>query len=55
MSAPRASIRSNRGFGRRQPFVRADSVAPVSTLSDDARLFLLNFLGGLIFMTVYLS
>ena len=55
MSAPRASIRSNRGFGRRQPFVQTEAVAPVSTLSDDARLFLLNFLGGLVFMTVYLA
>ena len=44
-------------FGRRQPFTYA---MPVEhgvglALADDARLFLTTFVGGLLFMTVYLA
>ena len=44
-------------FGRRQPFTYA---MPAEhrvglALADDARLFLTTFVGGLLFMTVYLA
>jgi hypothetical protein len=44
-------------FGRRQPFTYAMPAdqAPGFTLADDARLFLTTFVGGLLFMTVYLA
>ena len=44
------------GFGRRQPFTHALSAdrAPFSTI-DDVRLFVTTFVGGLLFMTVYLA
>ncbi len=44
-------------FGRRQPFtyeMPADQGFGL-TLADDARLFLTTFVGGLLFMTVYLA
>ena len=43
-------------FGRRQPFTYAMPVAqsPLATI-DDARLFVTAFIGGLLFMTVYLA
>ena len=43
-------------FGRRQPFTYALPVAqsPFATI-DDARLFATAFVGGLLFMTVYLA
>jgi len=43
-------------FGRRQPFTYAMPVAqsPLATI-DDARLFATAFIGGLLFMTVYLA
>ena len=43
-------------FGRRQPFTYAMDArqAPFATI-DDARLFLSTFVGGLLFMTVYLA
>ena len=43
-------------FGRRTPFTFAIPVerAPFSAV-DDARLFLTTFVGGLLFMTVYLA
>ena len=44
-------------FGRRQPFVY-DVPAELGfglALADDARLFLTTFVGGLLFMTVYLA
>ena len=43
-------------FGRRQPFI-FELPAPVGglTLDDDARLFLTTFIGGLLFVTVYLA
>ena len=44
------------GFGQRPPFTYpADSCrAPLATI-DDARLFVTTFVGGLLFMTVYLA
>ncbi len=44
-----------RGFGRRQPFVHAKTVASAAASSADARLFLTSFAAGLIFMTVFLA
>ncbi|MCY7281343.1 MAG: hypothetical protein LH610_10695 [Sphingomonas bacterium] len=44
-------------FGRRQPFTydkRPERRSGLA-LADDARLFLTTFLGGLLFMTVYLA
>ena len=43
-------------FGRRQPFTYAMSAprSPLATI-DDARLFATAFIGGLLFMTVYLA
>ena len=44
-------------FGRRQPFtydLPADQAFAL-TFGDDARLFLTTFLGGLMFMSVYLA
>jgi len=44
-------------FGRRRPFTYAmpDGQGPAISLADDARLFLTTFVGGLLFMTVYLA
>jgi len=42
-------------FGRRRPFVHAQAPQATPSLSDDVQLFVLNFLGGLLFMTVYLA
>jgi hypothetical protein len=45
-----------RQFGRRQPFTFALPLpAHHLSLADDARLFLTTFVGGLLFMTVYLA
>ena len=43
-------------FGRRQPFTYSIDVnqAPLATI-DDARLFFTTFVGGLLFMSVYLA
>ncbi len=44
-------------FGRRQPFTFALAADPAdgALLAEDARLFLTTFVGGLLFMTVYLA
>ena len=43
-------------FGRRaQGFVMADVPRVTNLLSDDARLFVLTFAGGFLFMAVYLA
>ena len=43
-------------FGRRTPFVDGQVVAEApSSLADDARLFVMFFIGGLTFMSVYLA
>jgi hypothetical protein len=44
-----------RGFGRRQPFAQAKSVASAAPSSADAQLFLTSFAAGLIFMTIFLA
>ena len=55
MSAPRLSMRNGPAFGRRQPFVHAEAVAAGSRHNADVRLFLLTYLGGFLFMTIYLA
>ncbi len=43
-------------FGRRRPFTFAIPMpADGLSLTDDARLFMTTFAGGLLFMTVYLA
>jgi len=42
-------------FGRRRPFTFAMPEAQRVSLGEDARLFLTTFVGGLLFMTVYLA
>ena len=43
-------------FGRRaQGFVAGDAPRPATRLFDDARLFALTFVGGCLFMAVYLA
>ena len=43
-------------FGRRQPFTYAMEIRQASFATiDDARLFFTTFVGGLLFMTVYLA
>ena len=49
---PQTSLRP---FGRRAPFVHAEAKAAPAGLADDAKLFLMTFAGGLVFMTVYLA
>lgn len=46
-----------RQFGRRQPFTYAipGDQRQGWSLADDARLFLTTFVGGLLFMTIYLA
>jgi hypothetical protein len=43
-----------RRFGRGKSFVLAHESA-ASTISDDLRLFALTFVGGFLFITVYLA
>ena len=50
------SHRFPRFFGRgRRYLLDAPVVARARALSDDARLFATTFLGGLLFMTIYLG
>ena len=44
-------------FGRRTPFTypMPAGQSPGLSLADDARLFVTTFLGGLLFMTIYLA
>ena len=43
-------------FGRRQPFTYAMPADQAGLgLADDAKLFLTTFVGGLLFMSVYLA
>ena len=44
-------------FGRRRPFTYAMPAGEGFTfsLADDAQLFLTTFVGGLLFMTIYLA
>jgi len=43
-----------RTFGRGKPYVAA-AAEPESQLSDDLRIFALTFVGGFLFMAVYLA
>ena len=44
------------GFGRRQPFTYAMPIArDRASAIDDVRLFATTFVGGLLFMTIYLG
>lgn len=45
----------SRSFGRRRPFLGEVAAAPAPSLSDDLKLFALNFLAGFVFLTVYLA
>jgi hypothetical protein len=51
------SSRNRAAFGRRAPFiiVAATPDSSASTFADDVRLFATFFLGGMIFMSVYLA
>ena len=50
-----SAYRQPRLFGRGRRYI-LDAPAPaVAALSDDARLFATTFVGGLLFMTVYLA
>ena len=42
-------------FGRRRRFTVAAPAPMVSALTDDLKLFAMTFIGGLLFMTVYLA
>ena len=43
-------------FGRRQPFTYAMEIRQASFATlEDARLFFTTFVGGLLFMTIYLA
>lgn len=54
MSRPTLSP-SAPSFGRRAAFVLDEAPVAANGLSDDARLFALTFLGGFLFMSVYLA
>jgi hypothetical protein len=49
---PRSSARP---FGRRRPFTYAITAKSASALTDDMQLFLATFVGGFLFMAVYLA
>ena len=44
-----------RSFGRRAPFTEDAVASPAPSMSDDLKLFALNFLAGFVFLTVYLA
>jgi hypothetical protein len=44
----------DRPFGRRGGF-RAAALAAPSTLADDIRLFALTFVGGFLFITIFIA
>lgn len=53
LSHPRSSIRQ---FGRGRRFVLAAPVdQPAASLADDLQLFATWFLGGFLFMSIYLA
>ncbi|MBA3668406.1 MAG: hypothetical protein H0W65_11930 [Sphingomonas sp.] len=51
---PTAAISASR-FGRGRRYTMAVAAAPDRTLSDDVKLFALTFVGGFLFMGVYLA
>lgn len=48
-------IARHRTFGRRAMPVASEIAAPAPAVGDDVRLFAMTFLGGFLFMTVYLA
>ena len=48
-------IARHRTFGRRAVPLSSGIAAPAPSIGDDARLFAMTFLGGFLFMTVYLA
>jgi hypothetical protein len=49
-----ASKPRTRTFGRAKPYVVAGA-EPASQLADDLRIFALTFVGGFLFMAIYLA
>jgi hypothetical protein len=49
-----ASQSRTRTFGRGKPYVTARA-EPASQFADDLRIFALTFVGGFLFMAVYLA
>ena len=50
-----SALRQPRLFGHGRRYILDAPAAAVAILSDDARLFATTFVGGLIFMSVYLA
>jgi hypothetical protein len=44
-----------RSFGRREPFATAAVAAPAPLVSDDLKLFLLTYVAGFVFVSLYLA
>jgi hypothetical protein len=44
-----------RSFGRREPFAATALAAPAPLLSDDLKLFLLTYVAGFVFVSLYLA
>ena len=44
-----------RSFGRREPFATAAAAAPAPLVSDDLKLFLLTYVAGFVFVSLYLA
>ncbi len=49
------ALRQPRFFGRGRRYVFSQPTPAASGFGDDARLFATTFVGGLLFMTVYLA
>ena len=50
-----SALRQPRLFGHGRRYILDAPAGAVAILSDDARLFATTFVGGLIFMSVYLA
>jgi hypothetical protein len=44
-----------RSFGRRAPFVGAAMAAPTPVIGDDLKLFLMTYLAGFLFVSLFLA
>ena len=51
----RRAIFRTRTFGRRVIPLDAALTAPAPSVGDDMKLFFMTFMGGFVFMTVYLA
>ena len=51
----RSALRQPRFFGRGRRYILNAPARSASSIADDARLFATTFVGGLLFMTVYLA